>query len=96
MIGIARGDSETFRQLPDSIAVQSDFMVNRVRVLVDKNRIIGGIVMGDQTLSRPLLHLAYRQVDITPIRDQLLQPGASIEDLITQFWIRARQKHHAA
>jgi NAD(P)H-nitrite reductase large subunit len=96
MIGIARGDSETFRQLPDSIAVQSDFVVNRVRVLIDKHRIIGGIVMGDQTLSRPILHLASRQVDIAPIRDQLLQPGASIEDLITQFWIRARQKHHAA
>jgi nitrite reductase (NADH) large subunit len=95
MIGIARGDSETFRQLPDSIAVQADFSVNRVRVLLDGNRIIGGIVMGDQTLSRPILHLASRQVDIAPIRDQLLQPGASIEDLITQFWIRAREKHHA-
>jgi NAD(P)H-nitrite reductase large subunit len=97
MIGIARGDSETFRQLPDSIAVQSDFSVNRVRVLVDGNRIIGGIIMGDQTLSRPLLHLATRAVDITPIRDQLLRPGASIEDILTHFWIQTRERsHHAA
>ena len=92
MVGIARGDSETFRQLPDSIAVQSDFSVNRVRVLIDGNRIIGGIVMGDQTLSRPILHLATRKADITPIRDQLLQPGASIEDIISHFWIQTREQ----
>jgi NAD(P)H-nitrite reductase large subunit len=97
MVGIARGDSEMFRQLPDSIAVQSDFSVNRVRVLIDRNYIIGGIVMGDQTLSRPILHLATRKVDITPIRDQLLQPGASIDDLISNFWIQTReQSRHAA
>jgi 3-phenylpropionate/trans-cinnamate dioxygenase ferredoxin reductase component len=97
MIGIARGDSETFRQLPDSIAVQSDFSINRVRVLIDGNHIIGGIVMGDQTLSRPLLHLATHRVDITPIRDQLLRPGASIEDIISHFWVQTRERaHHAA
>jgi NAD(P)H-nitrite reductase large subunit len=97
MIGIARGDSETFRQLPDSIAVQSDFSVNRVRILMDGDHIIGGIVMGDQTLSRPILHLASQRVNISLIRDQLLQPGASIEDLITRFWIQTREgSHHAA
>ena len=91
MIGIARGDSETFRQLPDSIAVQSDFSVNRVRVLMDGNHIIGGIVMGDQSLSRPILHLASQRVNISAIRDQLLQPDASIEDVITRFWIHTRE-----
>jgi NAD(P)H-nitrite reductase large subunit len=97
MIGIARGDSEIFRQLPDSIAVQSDFSVNRVRVLIDGNHIIGGIVMGDQTLSRPILHLATYKVDITPIRDRLLQRGASIEDIISHFWIQTREhSRHAA
>jgi nitrite reductase (NADH) large subunit len=96
MIGIARGDSETFRQLSDSIAVQSYFSINRVRVLIDGNHIIGGIVMGDQTLSRPILHLATREVDITPIRDQLLQPGASIEDILSHFWIQTRERSHRA
>jgi NAD(P)H-nitrite reductase large subunit len=97
MIGIARGDSETFRQLPDSIAVQSDFSVNRVRVLIDRDRIVGGIVMGDQTLSRPILYLAIHAVDITPIRSQLLETGAALEDLITRFWIRTREySQHAA
>jgi NAD(P)H-nitrite reductase large subunit len=97
MIGIARGDSETFRQLPDSIAVQSDFSVNRVRVLMDGDHIIGGIVMGDQTLSRPILHLASKRVNISLIHDQLLKPGASIEDLVTRFWIQTREgSRHAA
>ena len=49
LLGIARGDSETWRQLPDAIAAQSNFDVNRLRILVGKNSMLGAIVMGDQT-----------------------------------------------
>jgi hypothetical protein len=86
MIGIARGDSETWRQLPDAIAAQADFEINHLRVLVSENSLIGAIVMGDQTLSRPLQNLIARQVDITSIRDKLLQPKAAIADIIAEFW----------
>lgn len=86
LVGIARGDSETWRQLPDAIAAQSDFDVNRLRVLVGQNTILGAIVMGDQTLSRPLHHLVLDKVDITPIRQRLLQPGAHLADTIIDFW----------
>jgi len=55
LIGIARGDSETWRQLPDAITAQSDFDVNRLRLLIGERHMIGAIVMGDQTLSQPLL-----------------------------------------
>ena len=39
--GIARGDSETWRQLPDSIAAQQDFDVNRLRLMLGEKTIVG-------------------------------------------------------
>ena len=90
LLGIARGDSETWRQLPDAMAVQQDFEVNRLRVLVGGDTLIGAIVMGDQTLSRPLHHLITHRVPITSIRDRLLHPDARLGDLIAQFWTEWR------
>jgi hypothetical protein len=88
---IARGDSEIWRQLPDAIAAESYFEVNRLRILVGKKTIVGAIVMGDQTLSKPLQHLVSAQVDITPIRDQLLAPNAKVGEIVTQYWCRMKE-----
>jgi NADPH-dependent 2,4-dienoyl-CoA reductase/sulfur reductase-like enzyme len=95
LLGIARGDSETWRQLPDAITAQSDFDVNRLRVMVGERTLLGAIVMGDQTLSQPLHHLITHQVDITPIRDSLLQPTPNLADLIADFWSEWRNPHAA-
>ena len=93
VVGIARGDSETWRQLPDAIAAQADFKVNRLRVLVGQNTLLGGLVMGDQTLSRPLQHLVVDKADITPIRWQLLQPGAPLGGILADYWALWKVKH---
>jgi NAD(P)H-nitrite reductase large subunit len=90
LAGIARGDSEVWRLLPDSIAAQNNFEVNRLRILVGENSLIGALVMGDQTLSQPLQNLIARRVDITPIRDRMLQPRAPLADLIAEFWAHWR------
>ena len=66
LLGIARGDSETWRKLPDAIAAQANFEVNRLRVLIAEKAetctLIGGVVMGDQTFSRPLQQIVSRQL----------------------------------
>jgi NADPH-dependent 2,4-dienoyl-CoA reductase/sulfur reductase-like enzyme len=90
LVGIARGDSETWRQLPDAIAAQANFDVNRLRVLVSQQKLIGAVVMGDQTLSRPLQILIDRQIDISPISEQLLQPDAPVADILAEFWCQTR------
>jgi NAD(P)H-nitrite reductase large subunit len=95
LIGIARGDSETWRRLPDAIAAQANFAVNRLRILVGRQTLLGAIVMGDQTLSRPLHHLVSQNIDITPIRSQLLAPDAPIADLIAAFWVQYRTGEQA-
>jgi NADPH-dependent 2,4-dienoyl-CoA reductase/sulfur reductase-like enzyme len=96
LLGIARGDSETWRQLPDAIAAQSDFDVNRLRILVGTQHIIGAIVMGDQTLSQPLHHLIANRIDISSICDSLLDSRTQLGEVIANFWTEWRTRHEPA
>jgi len=86
LVGIARGDSETWRQLPDSMVAQTGFEVNRLRLLVGEKTLLGAIIMGDQKLSFPLEKIISGNVDISPIREQLLAPSAKVSDVIAEFW----------
>ena len=91
--GIARGDSEVWRQLPDAIAVQSDFEVNHIRLILGDNTLLGSIIMGDQTLSQPLRELINHKVPITSIREKLLEPNAPLTDLIIDHWTHWKSSH---
>ena len=93
MLSITRGESETWGQFPNVITVQYDFEFNRTRIMVGAKSIVGAVVMGDQTLSRPLHHLISRQVDITPIRSKLLVPDAFLVDTIVEFWMGTSRQH---
>jgi nitrite reductase (NADH) large subunit len=86
LYGIARGDSETWRDIPDAIIAQTGFEVNRLRLMIGEKEIVGAVVMGDQTLSYPIQHLVANRSDITPIRSELLAPGANISAIIANFW----------
>jgi len=91
--GIVRGDSQTWRQIPDAIVAQGGFDVNRLRLMVGERTIVGAIVMGDQKLCSPLETLIRDRVDITPIHDRLLEPGASIAEILAGFWADWRTRH---
>jgi len=93
LIGIARGDSETWRALPDAIVAQTGFEVNRLRLIVGEKTLLGAIVMGDQKLSFPLEKIISNHADITPIRKKLLQPDAPIGDIIADFWTSRRAEY---
>jgi NADPH-dependent 2,4-dienoyl-CoA reductase/sulfur reductase-like enzyme len=93
LLGIARGDSETWRQLPDAIAAQSNFEVNRLRIMVGAKTLLGAIVMGDQKLSQPLYQLIRDQADISPICDRLLHPEINLGDIIADFWAERSASH---
>jgi NAD(P)H-nitrite reductase large subunit len=86
VVGIVRGDSEAWRQLPDAIVAQANFEVNRLRVLVGENHVVGALIMGDQTLSRAIHHIITEKIDISPIREKFLSPKISILDVIADFW----------
>ncbi|GAB4480212.1 MAG: FAD-dependent oxidoreductase [Anaerolineales bacterium] len=86
LVGIARGDSETWRQIPDAIITQSGFEINRLRLMIGDKQILGAIVMGDQKLSTPLQIMVREKTDISPIRDRLLQKDAPLADILAHFW----------
>jgi NAD(P)H-nitrite reductase large subunit len=89
-VNMTRGSSETWLQLPNTLVVANDKEVNHVRLLVGERTLLGAVVMGDQTLSLPLQDLIARQVELGPARDQFLKPGASLGQLVMDFWYRSK------
>ena len=75
--------------MPDAIVTQANFDVNRLRVLVGENYLVGALLMGDQTLSRAIHHIIVDRIDITPIREKLIHSGNSVIDVIADFWSEA-------
>ena len=91
LTGIARGDSETWRELPDTIAAQNHFKENRIRIELNHQYLLGAIVMGDQTLSAPLQTIIAEKIDISSIRDLLLDPAQDPAEVLTNFWINLKR-----
>jgi NADPH-dependent 2,4-dienoyl-CoA reductase/sulfur reductase-like enzyme len=95
LVAIARGDSETWRSSADVAAIKRDKENNRVRLLLGERKIHGALVMGDQTLSRPLQDLISEQVDIGSIRERLVNNPDGLVELIELFWTEREQRAHA-
>jgi NADPH-dependent 2,4-dienoyl-CoA reductase/sulfur reductase-like enzyme len=91
MVDIARGDSETFRQLPNGIAMRSGSDVNHVRLLVGDKTLVGALIMGDQTLSRPIKELILGQVDICKVHDKFFEKDIPLADILMDQWLEWRQ-----
>ena len=89
-IGIARSESESWYEIPEAIASQSGFDVNHIRLMVAEKHLAGAIVMGDQTLSRPIYELVKNKVDIGVIRESLLRPDAPVAEIVAGFWVSQR------
>jgi NAD(P)H-nitrite reductase large subunit len=90
-LAIVRGESETWHQLPDAVICQNNFDVNRLRVMVGETRLVGALLMGDQSVSRALEDLVAEEVDITPIRQALVTPGADLGRIVFKYWQQWRQ-----
>ena len=86
VVGISRGDSETWHDMPNAVIAQGGFDVNHLRLMVGARHILGAIVMGDQALSKPLQEMITKKADISPIRQQLLVPNAPVSEIMINFW----------
>lgn len=86
LVAIARGDSEVWRRTPQALALESGQAHNRLRLHLADRTILGAVLMGDQTLSRPLLDLIRRKVDISRVRPALVAQPAHAADLLLSFW----------
>jgi NAD(P)H-nitrite reductase large subunit len=86
LVAIARGDSESWRLSPRAWVLADHDAVNRVRLFIGERTIVGALVMGDQTWSRPLQRLIAAAVDITPIRPGLARGGAEGLTHLARFY----------
>jgi len=85
LVSVARGSSETWQQLPNTIALESSTEINHLRLMIGEHTLVGAMVMGEQKLSLPLQDIISSKADITPIR-HLLQPGAPLGQIMMDFW----------
>jgi NAD(P)H-nitrite reductase large subunit len=85
LVSVARGSSETWHELPNTISLESTGDVNHVRLMIGEKVLVGALIMGDQKLSEPIQEMIASKVDITPIRNQLI-PGAPLGQIIMNFW----------
>lgn len=85
-----RGSSETWQQLPNTIATETGTDVSHLRLMVGEQSLLGALIMGDQKISRPLHDMINTQVDISPIKPQLLQSSANLGQSIMDFWIKTK------
>jgi NAD(P)H-nitrite reductase large subunit len=85
MQAIGRGDSESWREEAEVPVVQSDQRFNHLRLMVGPTTLTGAILMGDQRLETTLRALITRQIDISPVRARLLEPGADLIRVLAEF-----------
>jgi len=85
LVTIARGDSEVWRGIPDVLVVHDAHEVNRQRLVIKDNRLVGAVIVGDQTLSPLVQRLIAEQVDIGPILPALQSPHVHIAEVLRRF-----------
>lgn len=71
LVSITHGDSESWRDRLDSLAVESLTDHSRIRLLLGDDLIVGAVIMGDQTLSEPIHELIRSRAKLGRFRDQL-------------------------
>jgi NAD(P)H-nitrite reductase large subunit len=90
---IVRGESESWQLMPDAVICQNNFDVNRLRLMVGQDRILGAVLIGDQSLSQTIEELVTRQVNIEPIRSLLLKSDVNLAKVLVEFWQTRNPSH---
>lgn len=93
--GIMRGESEVWRLSPEAVAAQTYADDNRLRLYLKDNVMVGAVIMGDQTLSRPIQMLIQQQADLGALRGRMLAENADLVKLLSDFWEGYRLNHAA-
>lgn len=85
-----RGSSESWQQLPNTIASENGTEISHLRLMVGEQKLLGALVMGDQKISGPLREMINAGVDITPIRRQLVDSNAQLGQSIMDYWLKIK------
>ena len=89
LVSVARGSSESWQQLPNTMTMESNTDVNHLRLMIGEKTLLGAMVMGEQKLSLPLQDMISSKTDISLIR-HLLHPGAPLGQVLMDFLASSR------
>ena len=90
--GLSRGDSQTWSEIGDAVAVETQADGARVRLALGERTLAGAVVMGDQALSFPLQELIEARADVGGIAASLRATGAAFAELIEGCWREWREQ----
>jgi NAD(P)H-nitrite reductase large subunit len=85
LVSLSRGDTFVWREQLADFATVATQGANRLRLVVGADRIAGAIIMGDQTLSRRLQHIVRAPIDISPIREHLLDGSNDLRSVLASL-----------
>jgi NAD(P)H-nitrite reductase large subunit len=60
------------------------------------DRLVGALVVGEQSLADPLRDLIEQQVDIRPLRPHLQEGGQAMTHAVMEFWKQAHRQGSAS
>jgi NAD(P)H-nitrite reductase large subunit len=82
LVSIVHGDSENWRDQPDSITVETQDAGHRIRLVVGPDSLFGAVIMGDQSMASIILDLIRQRTSLGRFRGILLdRPQESIRIL---------------
>lgn len=95
---MSRGSSEVWTTTPHAYAsAWSQDGPNTLRLALSGDRLVGALVVGNQTLADPLRDLIELQADIRPLRPYLQSGGPQMAETIHKYWrltqMRVAQGH---
>jgi hypothetical protein len=85
LVTISRGDSEVWRGIPNVIVVHDQHEVNRQRLVLLENRLVGAILIGDQSLAPIVRQLVRDRVDLGAFLPALQAPHAHLSEILKQI-----------
>jgi nitrite reductase (NADH) large subunit len=85
LVSISRGDSEVWRGVANTIVVHDQHDVNRQRLIIKDNHLVGAVLIGEQTLFSTVYELIHERVDIGAALPTLRSPHANLAQILAQI-----------
>ena len=86
---MSRGSSEIWTTRPRAYSsAWSQTGPNTIRLALSGDRLVGALIVGEQTLADPLREMIERQVNVRSLGPHLQAGGPAMAKAIKQFWAR--------
>lgn len=88
---LSRGSSEVWFTFPRNYqSAWSEEGANTIRLTLDDRRLVGALIIGDQSLADPLRTLIEQEADLTPIWPYVNKDYATLKHHLGQWWRESR------